>query len=294
MAALIDAPVNSLPSVGLRAMVGAGVQYTGLESLSDSPRWLQGFQFETPPATNILQQGGICVAERTFSPGKPSYFSGYPITVEAQIQCSIYADPAQLKEFVVAEFERRLFGKISAEIWSGTQTRAIIAAGKTEYSANRWLARSDHASAATIINGGTKLTLEEGVAQLEAQIKCCQEAGNVLIHVPSKVLTYMGRGDLLLPPVGNRRFTWNGIGVVAECGYAGTGPDTATNGPSAIPAVDQSWIYGTGPITIHAAADLSAIESVDIAQNNYNVTVSGAYIWGWGACHSAVLVDFVP
>lgn len=297
MAALIDAPVNSLPSVGLRAMVGAGVQYSGLEPLSGSNpiRWLQGWQFETAPCANVLQQGGICVAERSFSPGKPTYYSGEAITVEAQITCSTFADPQQLKDFVVAEFERRIFGKISAEIWSGTQARANIAAGRTAYSANRWLARSDHATTAvTKINGGTVLALPEALAQLDSTLLVATDAGNNLIHVPYKAMTYLGRDQDLISPVGARRYTWNGTGVVAEAGYAGTGPDTAANGPSAVPAVDQIWLYGTGPITIHAAADLSGIESVDIAQNNYSVTVSGAYVYGWGCAHYAVLADLVP
>ena len=297
MAALIDAPVNSLPSVGLRAMVGAGVQYSGLEPLSGSNprRWLQGWQFETGPCANVLQQGGICVQERSFSPGSPTYYSGEAITVEAQIKCSTFASQEELKQYAVQEFERRLFGKISAEIWSGTQARANITAGKTSYSANRWLARSDHATTAvTTINGGTKLQLTEALAQLDSSILASEEAGNGLIHVPYKVMTYLGANGHLIDPVGPRRNTWNGTGVVAESGYAGTGPDTAANGPSAAPAIDEIWIYGTGPIVIHAAADLSAIESVDIEQNDFNVTVSGAYVYGWGCTHYAVLADLVP
>lgn len=296
MAATIDAPVNSLPSVGLRAMVGAGVQYSGLEPLSSSNprRWLQGWQFETGPCTNVLEQGGICVAERSFSPGSPTYFSGEAITVEAQITCSTFADRDELKAYAVEEFERRIFGKISQEIWSGTQARANITAGATQYSANRWLARTDHAVAATVLNGGTKLTLAEAIARLDAAVMVSEESGNSLIHVPYKAMSYLGANDHLLSPVGPRRYTWNGTGVVAEAGYAGTGPDTAAGGPTAVPAIDEMWLYGTGPIVIHAAADLSAIESVDIEQNDFNVTVSGAYVYGWGCTHIAVLADLAP
>ena len=297
MAADIDAPVNSLPSVGLRAMVGAGVQYSGLEPLSSSnaTRWLQGWQFESAPCNNVLQQGGICTTERNFSPERPTYFSGQAITVEAQIRCSTYADPEELKKYAVQEFERRIFGKISQEIWSGTAARSFITAGASQYSQNRWLARSDHSKGGpTLINSGNAVLLKEGLAQLEASVKCCQEAGNSLIHVPHRVLSYMGADGLLLDPNGARRFTWGGTGVVAECGYAGTGPDTAANGPSASPQTDQAWIYGTGPLVLHIAADMKGIESVDIEQNNFNVTVSGAYVYGWGCCHFAALVDLVP
>lgn len=295
MAEQVNGPIISPPSVGLRAMVGAGVFFTGVQPLSgpDPIRWLQGWQYEEGPCGDVIEQGGICYSERGFSPGKPTFQTGEAITMESQIQCSTYEDIEKLKEYAVQEFERQMFSKISAEIWSGTQTRALIAAGGAKYGANKWLARDNHpVNDVVILNGGTATTLVDGLAQLESALGACTLGGNGLIHVPRRVLTHMGVEGLLLDPTSGRRTTWNGYGVVAEDGYAGTGPAAVPSAPST-PSSGNVWIYATGPLMIKAAADLSGIQHVDVENNDLFAIVPGAYTYGWGCCHYAIQIDLV-
>ena len=95
MAVNISAPQISHPSTGLRASIGSGVIYEGLETmpLSDEDRWNTGagWTYETGPCPELqISSSGNCVNTRPFAPGTPKVYSGRALNVSSQIMCSTW------------------------------------------------------------------------------------------------------------------------------------------------------------------------------------------------------------
>lgn len=294
MSVNISGPQITVPSVGLRASVGSGVTYSGIEKYSTTgDRWWTeaGWNFETAPCGG-LQTGGLCINPRPFAPGSPGVSSGRAINFETQVQCSTWGSDivAQGGKVTSETFEtyakdivsRQVFSAISGELWSGTESRA------SAYTGNHYLALNG--SDFTNLSPGGSVSLKEGIALLDQYLCAYSPGGNSLIHVPVKLLTYIGSGGLTVDTGTSRRVSWGGNDIVGECGYAGTGPDTFANGPSAAPA-GKMWIYGTGPMLVRIVVDDGPLSYIDIENNDLTTVLSGDFMFGWGCGHAGVLVD---
>lgn len=302
MSVNISAPQIALPSVGLRASIGSGVTYSGVERmpLPATDRWYTpaGWDFETAPC-DTLKGGTICVNERPFTPGNPQLVEGVALTVESQISCTTLGtdivasngdvNMPKFEQYVLDQFDRQLFASISSELWSGTLSRA------GNLTKNKFLTNNE-APGFTDLAPGAVVPLKDGLAMLDQHLACCNPSGNGLIHVPAKLLTYAGGQELVLDRESSRRSTWGGNDVVAECGYAGTGPGTFAGGPAALDPLEpgQMWLYATGPLLVRAAVNSSTLSHIDIENNNVYTTLSGAFMFGWGCCHAGIKVEACP
>lgn len=286
MSVNISGPGETSSKAGLRASIGYGVNYAGVESLNvpGDDRWFTGagFNFDAVPCTT-LKNGAICVNERPFTPTNPLVIEGKALNLEAQVQCSTWGtDQEKLEDLAKEVFTRNLFASISSEIWSGATARAA------SFTGNQYLA-NEETQGFTVLKG-TATPRAEAIGLLDEYLSCCNPTSPGLIHVPVKAYSALGQENLLTETGSFLRQTWGGNSVVGECGYAGTGPDTFANGPVA-PAAGTAWFYATGPMFIRAAANLEPLTQIDMEQNDISTVIQGAYAYGWGCCHAAILVD---
>jgi len=300
MAVNISAPQISHPSAGLRASIGSGVIYEGLETmpLSDEDRWNTGagWTYETGPCPELqISSSGNCVNTRPFAPGTPKVYSGRALNISSQIMCSTWGvdirgkdgkiDIPLFEQYAKEQFDAQIFAKISAEIWSGVSSRA----GGADFNGNRYLARTGSGLVDLTVSGEA-VPLNEGIAALDSYLKCCSPEGG-LIHVPGRVMDHAGDQSIIFAD-GDRRRTWNGNDVVSECGYDGRGPGTFGAGPTTLSPNDGTvaCIYATSPILVRAAVDVKPLSYVDASLNNAYTTLDGMYMWSWGCCHAAIKV----
>ena len=129
---------------GLRAAVGDGVSYPGLEQLprsgaDDNSRWERSWSYRTPPCRPIEVGPSGCTAgdPRDWDPQRPLVWEGKPFSIEAQVECSAPVPESDLVGWAQSAFERSIFPAVAAELYSGE-----IARGEG-YDGNRWLTRSD-------------------------------------------------------------------------------------------------------------------------------------------------------
>lgn len=299
MSVTIPAPQSSLPTVGLRASIGAGVVFNGIERYSTAiDRWWTpaGWNFETPPCSE-LQSGTICVNPRPFAPGNPGVQEGVALSFESQIQCSTWGTDIiasdgkvsipKFEEYALEQFNRQAFAAISSEIWSGTESRA------SGYQ-NKYLALDD--GNVTDLSPAGAVSIKDGIGLLDEYLACCNPQGNGLIHSPVKYLTYFGAEELMVDTGTSRRATHGGNTIVAECGYAGTGPGDFLTGPTPLDPAEPGkvWLYATGPMLIRIIVDESPLSHVDILNNDATTVLSGHYMFGWSCCHAAVQVEVCP
>lgn len=136
--------------------------------------------------------------------------------------------------------------QVARELWTGTLTRAELAATHTDQ-ASPFLADS-----AQVIT--TKLAAARAIGVAEAEAMACSKGRRLMIHAPVPVLQsaidagagYIARdtGGVLTTAMGNI--------VVADAGYPGTGPLGPTFANS--PDNTTQWIYATGLVQVRLAA----------------------------------------
>lgn len=134
---------------------------------------------------------------------------------------------------------------------------------------------------ATILNGGAALPLGLALAALEGALGDCYP-GRPTIHVTRETASALG--DRLLPEGGNL-VTRLGSIVAAGAGYPGTAP------AGTAPAAGETWLYGTGQVTVRRTAPQllgDFASSLDRAVNSVVRIVERTYVASWDRCLIAV------
>ena len=134
---------------------------------------------------------------------------------------------------------------------------------------------------AEVLNGGAALPLGLALAALEGALGDCYP-GRPTIHVTRETASALG--DRLLPEGGNL-VTRLGSIVAAGAGYPGTSP------AGAAPAAGETWLYGTGQVTVRRSGvqllgDFAS--SLNRAVNDVTRIVERTYVVSWDRCLLAV------
>lgn len=289
-------------AISLRAAAGDAVDLA-LEDLGTS-QWRLGWSFKSPPCRPIkVGPAGCALAgdeptdERSWDPKRPTLFSGYPFTFEAQLECSMPVDASEQLAEARRAIDRGAVPAIATELYNGAKARAQIAGGNSAYGGNRWITRSDDPVSPLTVVANEPTELPGAIGRLESYLACCSDVGRGVIHVPPALVSPMAKEGLLLPPTtaGGTRYSPAGHIVVSECGYTGDAPGTAAAGPHD-PGVGVMWIYATGPLVIRYSVDspvgtLAAAAALIAETNDLVTVVGGSAMAAWGCCHAAAAVD---
>lgn len=131
----------------------------------------------------------------------------------------------------------------------------------------------------------TGADIVEGLGELEDCLADCH-SGVGLIHIPPEALSSFSAWNLAIPR-DDGLFTPAGHRIVVGTGYTGTGPD------GSVAPAGSTWIYGTGPMFGYRgdARFTAARESLDRAENTFEMIAERTYVLAFQCCHFAALVN---
>lgn len=274
----------------------------GVGASDDGRRWHRSWSYRTTACRPIVAGPGGCRPgdPRDWDAQRPLIFTGVPFGFEAQLECSVPADGADLGAEARAAFDRGASAAVATELYRGAQARAMIDDNSEAAEGNRWLTRSDDPVSPLVDDlASGPMPLVGALGILESYLACCSDVGRGVIHLPNSLLPAALGSGLIEPttPTG-RRYTAGGHLVISDCGYTGEAPGTAAQGPQD-PEDGALWVYATGPLVVRVSPtlDLSSDEDVAalIATTNDRVAVSqGLAMVAWGCCHAGVPVDVTP
>lgn len=217
--------------------------------------------------------------------------TGYPFGIVASYLCTGQGlDMDERKARVLSMADAATQKAVERELWTGA---SALAGGHLDA---QYLAS---ASAVDITPAGGALSPEQAVAALEWALGQCGTGGGV-IHATRDVASLLPK-TVYTDDVSARLYTVLGTPIVPGSGYTGDGPaDTVPLAPVPIPAPGAigeapsttSWIYGTGPVSVHLGSVEYIGEKINTADNEVMVLAGrpAAVYWD-GCCHFAVQVD---
>lgn len=302
-------PTTAAPT-SLRAAAGEGVIDWRVDDLpasgapDDGSRWQRQWSFRSAPCLPVQVGPAGCAAgdSRPHDPSRPVIFTGAPFAVEAQVECSTASDGDALVAEARAAFERGVSPAISTELYRGAVARSEIDDGSTLAEGNRWLTRSDDPVSALVeLSEATDgVPLVGAVGLVESYLATCADGGRGVIHVPPALLAAMTAENLLIDPAtpSGRRYSPGGHLVVADAGYTGEAPGTASEGPQD-PTDGVLWIYATGPMVVRVSPLTPIGTDEEVAEllattNDRIALAQGVAMVAWGCCHGGVPVDVTP
>lgn len=203
----------------------------------------------------------------------------YPFDIQASIEASTFGTtPEALYESARNALELVAQKAIEAEFWHGHIAKALTAENDNRYLSNA-------AAFDVTPTAGTAIKVRYGQALLEEALGESTLGSKGVIHAPRLIASVLQTSD------DNGALKTNlGTPVVAGAGYSNIGP-SGTLAPSG-----QSWMYATGPVTVHVG-DLVVTpdkvnQAVDTSNNTtkYYVDRPAAVTWSTTNLY-AVLVD---
>lgn len=258
---------------------------TVIEHGEGDEHWILGFNFETEACNFRATYRDICTiseeGELFVRADGPRSFRAYPFSINAVDECSTFGFEAiDRKARVLRQLELVTPKGVERELWTGSFGDAL---GQTD---NRYLA----SGSATVLNGGTAVSADTGVALLESYIADEGPGYQGVIHMSRMTASKASGVYRQSPDDPNVLETMLGTKVAAGVGYPGTGPNGAavTGG--------LRWMYITGPVVVHLGAkqivNPMLPHAVDPHINDLTYQAERPAVVTWDGCvHAAVLVD---
>jgi hypothetical protein len=179
---------------------------------------------------------------------------------------------------------------VERELWTGA---IALASGHFD---SRYLAS---AGATDITPASGSMSPERAVAALEWALGQCG-TGEGVIHATRDVASLLPRTIMNVEP-NARLYTMLGTPIIPGSGYTGDGPAAGVPAiPVPVPAPGvigaapsaSTWLYATGPVTVHLGAVEYIGEKINTADNDIMVLAGRPAAVHWdGCCHFAVQVD---
>lgn len=144
---------------------------------------------------------------------------------------------------------------------------------------------------ATILGGGTAVSVLRGIAMLGQALSDCAHGGRGMIHAPTFIADLLLGKSTLFKVEGNRIVSSNrGDVLVSGTGYPGTGEDGAAV------AAGSAWVYATGPVQYRIGEVIvfpdTIGEAVDRKRNNVEYRAERFAMTNFDTCcHFGVLID---
>ena len=245
---------------------------------------LSGFSYNISDAGLIVQNGPLLgTADKSVvvdNSEQSETFGFYlPFNVEASIKASTFGtSPEDLMDSARTALGAVTQKAIESEFWLGS-----IAQQYTRSNDNRFL--SSEAALDVTPTPGSAVKVRYGQALLEQALGEAPLGAQGVIHAPRLVASVMQTSDI------NGGLRTNlGTHVVAGSGYSHIGPD------GVLAPTDKSWMYATGPVTVHLG-DINLTpeklnQAVDSSDNTITYYVDRPAAVTWSTTHLyAVLVD---
>jgi hypothetical protein len=211
-------------------------------------------------------------------------------TVYAEFDCSPVGQDGERDQAEEALLRTEAY-QVSRAFWTGQAGATAGGAATTVWphlAANTVLDDPQgirlQTAAGPMITGGDDVAIVLGA--LEAQLAACY-GGLGVIHVPYTALPTLASRMLVKADDSGQLRTLAGNAVISGQGYIGSGPDGST------PAAGTTWIYATGALFAYRS-DVFVRDfpgTLDRAKNTIRKIASRNYLFGFGCCHLAALLD---
>jgi hypothetical protein len=266
------------------------------------PHWQQGTVVEIDPCgVPIAITGGPCTIDGiTKSPavtGGVSLSGAEPFAVYAWVPCAPVGQGDQL-ERITRRTERLLTNgearTVEGVFWTGNTENGPaggvhphLADDAQLFSDQMGTAQVELQSAATVVTGGSPVSLVEGLALLEDALAQCY-GGEGVIHVPVAAVAHLSNQSVVSRQ-GSQLRTLMGNLVAAYSSGTRHGPTGAE------PAAGQAWLYATGAVFGRRSAikplGMQPASFVGRADNSTVYVVERTYVLDWDCCHLAAQVN---
>lgn len=284
----------TLPGLGMLAQTAMGTLPTLVDdetSPGGVPRWLDGVTWQPTPCgwTSASSADGSCVAH-VMNPAlrrtclnaivqKPFRIDdAYRVSAATALTQDIPGDMA-------AFWAQSLSAVFASELVSG------VASGGHSLS-------STATEPDEIPFGSTAVALTSALPVIENELGRRIGSRRGAIHMPPGLLA-LAVADYGLQFIDGKWYTPAGNLIVVDGGYAdAVHPVDAPEGDTVAAAVNEAWVYGTGPVA-YAYKPPAPLEAIELERNEETIWNEGYGIWVFDPCAvTAVLVeaasDFPP
>lgn len=265
-----------------------------------SPHWQQGVTWSEwcggggtvmDECIAVTGSGGAPAAQTSLTGNVTQVNRGATaFTIQAEFDCSPVGQDAEMNQAVEALGHTEAY-QVTKAFWTGKSGTTAGGVQTTVF---------PHLSANAAVNDSNSITLQTAASQyvtggddpavalgvLEANLASCY-GGQGVIHIPYLALPTFAARVLVRPGDNGTLVTAAGNLVVPGQGYDGSSP------AGAAPTAGTSWIYATGPL-FGFRSDIFVQPfpgDFDRSKNTIKKLAYRTYLFGWGCCHLAALVN---